>query len=103
MPTNDKLYMREYMREYMRKYNNDPLKKAENEIKTYCEYCSKSFQKRKLKNHLLSKTHILNKNLKYFLIKKFDDYIEKVNLKEIEPDLSDMITEQQLMKNAISL
>ncbi len=31
MPTNDK----DYMREYMRKYNNDPIKKAENEIKTY--------------------------------------------------------------------
>ena len=42
MPTNDKLYMREYMREYMRKYNNEPLKKKENEIKIYCEYCSKT-------------------------------------------------------------
>ena len=99
MPTNDK----DYMREYMRKYNNDPIKKAENEIKTYCEYCSKTLKKRYLKTHLLSKTHILNKNLKYFLIKKFDTYIEKVNLKEIEPDLKDMITEQQLMKNSISL
>jgi hypothetical protein len=103
MPTNDKVYMREYMRNYMRIYNNDPIKKAENEIKTYCEYCSKTLQKRKLKRHLMSETHILNKNLKYFLIKKFDGYIEKVNLKEIEPDLNDMITEQQLMKNSISL
>ena len=99
MPTNDK----DYMREYMRKYNNDPLKKAENEIKIYCEYCSKTLKKRNLKTHLLSKTHILNKNLKYFIIKKFDNYIEKINLKEIEPDLSDMISEQQLMKNSISL
>ena len=55
MPTNDK----DYMREYMRKYNNDPIRKAENEINTYCEYCSKTLKKRYLKTHLLSKTHIL--------------------------------------------
>ena len=87
----------------MRKYNSDPIREAENKIQIICEYCNKTFQKRKVERHILSKTHILNKHLKYFLVKKFDNYIEKINLKEIEPDLSDMITEQQLMKNSISL
>jgi hypothetical protein len=54
---------------YKRRSNNDPIKKAENEIETYCEYCSKTLRKRYFNTHLLSKTHILNKNLKYFIIK----------------------------------